>query len=118
MTILQIVKTLLEITDEAKDSILEVYIYIITQRVLNYCNIKELPEQLNYTVAQIAADMYKEPQQGIIIAGSGAVSSISEGGRTVSFDVGSKISKNITATADERISTKTEISRFRQLYLI
>lgn len=111
---LSTVKVLLGITDTSKDSILEVYIGLTKQSILNYCNISELPEALNYTLCQICADTYRDTTakaSGAVV--SGAVSSISEDGRTVSFSNSLDLIK--TATED-RITHTTELNRYKKLY--
>ena len=113
---LSTVKVLLGITDTSKDMILEVYIAMTKQSILNYCNISELPEALNYTLCQICADTYHDTTaraSGGVIAG--AVSSISEDGRTVSFSSGSDALKT---AIEDRITHTTELNRYKKLYRI
>lgn len=111
---LSTVKVLLGITDTSKDSILEVYIGLTKQSILNYCNISELPEALNYTLCQICADTYRDTTakaNGAVV--SGAVSSISEDGRTVSFSNSLDL---IKTAAEDRIAHTTELNRYKKLY--
>lgn len=108
------VKVLLGITDTSKDSILEVYIGLTKQSVLNYCNRSDLPEALNYTLCQICADTYRDTTakaSGAVV--SGAVSSISEDGRTVSFSNSLDL---IKTAAEDRIAHTTELNRYKKLY--
>lgn len=106
-------KLLLGITDNYLDSILQLNIDMCIQSVLNYCNISELPSALNYTVCLMTAEAYKEMssklESGNVV---GNVSSISEGGRTVSFTNGSEFKTAI----ENRISRTTELNRYRKLY--
>lgn len=110
------VKVLLGITDTSKDSILEVYIGLTKQSILNYCNRSDLPEALNYTLCQICADTYRDTTakaSGAVV--SGAVSSISEDGRTVSFSNSLDL---IKTAAEDRIAHTTELNRYKKLYRI
>ena len=83
------------------------------QSVLNYCNISELPSELNYVVCLITAETYKELnskfESGNVV---GNISSISEGGRTVSFTNGSEFK----IAVEDKISRMTELNRYRKLY--
>lgn len=108
------VKVLLGITDTSKDSILEVYVGLTKQSILNYCNRSDLPEALNYTLCQICADTYRDTTakaSGAVV--SGAVSSISEDGRTVSFSNSLDL---IKTAAEDRIAHTTELNRYKKLY--
>lgn len=108
------VKILLGITDTSKDSILEVYVGLTKQSILNYCNRSDLPEALNYTLCQICADTYRDTTakaSGAVV--SGAVSSISEDGRTVSFSNSLDL---IKTAAEDRIAHTTELNRYKKLY--
>lgn len=110
------VKILLGITDTSKDSILEVYVGLTKQSILNYCNRSDLPEALNYTLCQICADTYRDTTakaSGAVV--SGAVSSISEDGRTVSFSNSLDL---IKTAAEDRIAHTTELNRYKKLYRI
>lgn len=112
---LNTVKVLLGISGDELDAILPVYISMVKQSILNYCNIWELPEELNYTLCQMTADSYRD-----ITAGQsngeikGNVLSVSEDGRSVSFGSGAEFK---TALAD-RITRTTELNRFKRLYRV
>lgn len=109
------VKVLLGISGEELDAVLPVYISMVKQAILNYCNIWELPEELNYTLCQMTADSYRDITAGQSTGEvKGNVSSISEDGRSVSFGSGAEFK---TALAD-RITRTTELNRFKRLYRI
>ena len=86
---LSTVKVLLGITDDTKDTELNVYVDMTKQTVLNYCNRSDLPEALNYTLCQMTADTYRDltlaNTKGEVV---GNVGSVSEDGRSVSFSSG------------------------------
>lgn len=109
------VKVLLGVGSEELDAVLPVYISMVKQAILNYCNIWELPKELNYTLCQMTADSYRDITAGQS-AGEvkGNVSSVSEDGRSVSFGNGAEFK---TALAD-RITRTTELNRFKRLYRI
>lgn len=112
---LSTVKTLLGISDESLDNILLVYLSMTKNSILNYCNIKELPSTLNFTVCQMIADIYRENvnknKVGSVV---GNVSSISEDGRTVSFSNGTEFQTAI----EDKITKMNELKRYRKLYRI
>lgn len=110
---LENLKSLLNIKDDKLDTILQLNIDMTIQSVLNYCNISELPSELNYVVCLITAETYKELnskfESGNVV---GNISSISEGGRTVSFTNGSEFK----IAVEDKISRMTELNRYRKLY--
>ena len=112
---LSTVKVLLGIGGEELDAVLPVYISMVKQSILNYCNIWELPEELNYTLCQMTADTYRDVTAGQSNGEiKGNVLSVSEDGRSVSFGNGAEFK---TALAD-RITRTTELNRFKRLYRI
>lgn len=112
---LSTVKLLLGISDDNTDEVLQLYISMTTNEILNYCNISVLPSALNYTLCQMVADLYRDNQKknanNTVV---GNVSSISEDGRSVSFTNGTEL---MTAIND-KISKTTELNRFRKLYRV
>lgn len=110
------VKILLGISDGTLDSVLQVYLSMTENSILNYCNIKELPSALDYTLCEMTADVYRENvsknKVGSVV---GSVSSVSEDGRTVSFSNGTEIKASI----EDRITKRThELNRYRKLYRV
>lgn len=112
---LKIVKVLLGINDDSINEILQIYIAQGEQEILNYCNIKELPSALRYTLCQMVADLYRENtalnKSGTVV---GNVSSISEDGRSVSFSGVESLKTQLS----DRVSRLTELNRYRKLYRI
>ena len=113
--ILLIVKALLNITDEEKDGIFNLYIGIVIQQILNYCNISSLPEELKYTAAQMVVDIVNEAGVKVKIMSGENVSSVGEDGRSVSFTSPADALK-ATTLADDRLSRLKELNKFKQLY--
>ena len=112
---LKTVKVLLGISDDSADEILQIYITQAEQGILNYCNIKELPSALHYTLCQIVVDLYRENtalnKSGAVV---GNVSSISEDGRTVSFSG----VESLKVQMNDKITRLTELNRYRKLYRV
>ena len=77
-------RSLLGITTMDKDDVLQFALDDVEETVLNYCNLDTLPKGLVKTAYRMAIDLYRAEgfgQEAI----EGGVSSISEGGATVSF---------------------------------
>lgn len=109
------VKLLLGISGSDYDDLLNLYISIVQQEILNYCNINELPSALNLTVCQMTCDLYNDNQKKTIKNSVvGNISSISEDGRSVSFTNGTEL---ITSVQD-KISNITILNRYRKLYRV
>lgn len=104
-------KTLMPKDIQLEDSRLSLYIDIIYQRILNFCNRHDFPEELKFTASQMAIDMIVENQT--TLEGDSRISSISEGDRTVNFSV-----NGLMTQADEKISKLTELKKFRKLYKV
>lgn len=109
---LEILKILLNGKD-IKDEMLNLYLDITKQTILNYCNISELPSSLNYLVCVICEECIEE----VIINNSkgevvGTVSSVSEDGRSVSFTNASEFKSSV----ENKISHINELNRYKRLY--
>jgi len=79
--------------------------------VLVYCNRDEMPEQLERVTAKI---IYAYIVQNNSKSGNGArISSISEDGRTVNFDL-----NGITIDEKNQIYATTLLNRFKKLYRV
>lgn len=109
------VKLLLGISDDKADGILQLYISITKNEILNYCNISELPSALNYTLCEMVVNAYRDNQKNNVTSSVvGNVASISEDGRSVSFTNGTEIKTAI----QDRITKTTELNRYRKLFRI
>ena len=105
--ILEIAKTLLsEAKIKVSDFALEYYYEQSVDFVLNYCNLYEIPKELENTVIKIVLNECKKN----VNADNENISSISEGGRSVSFVNKIEIDKNF----DENI--KQILNKFKVLY--
>ena len=77
-------RTILGITTTDKDDVLQFVLDDVEETVLNYCNLDTLPKGLVKAAYRMAIDLYRAEGFGQEAIESG-VSSISEGGATVSF---------------------------------
>ena len=110
------VKTLLGITVNDYDSILQLYVDLTIQAVLNYCNIFELPSALDYVVCQIVADEYRRNNianaKGEVV---GNVTKIEEDGRIVGF---SDSPSNVSSSIRNHLPYVKQLNRFKKLYRV
>lgn len=83
------------------------------QSVLNYCNLSELPVELEPTVMSIVAELYVDlmttPTADMV-----NIASISEGDRQVSFRTGRTYGFDV----GDRLIKKKELDKFKRLYKI
>lgn len=80
-------KTLLGLSkdDDTKDVYLEFVLDDVYQIIKDYCNIKEVPEELNTTVIKMAIDLYRNKNLGEEETPLGSISSITEGDTSISY---------------------------------
>ena len=86
MTALEKLKILLGIepASKDKDEILQFVLNKVTDMILNYCRIEELPGRLENVLLNMCIDMYRAESLGQEAA-QGAVTGITEGDVSVSF---------------------------------
>ena len=89
---------------------LSLYVDIVYQRILNYCNRSDFPEQLKYVASQMVVDYVTESYGKFE---NTPIASISEDGRSVSFDY-----EAYSTYIDDRISKTNELNRFKKLYRV
>ena len=77
-------RAILGITTTDKDDVLQFVLDDVEETILNYCHLATLPKGLVKTAYRMAMDLYRAEGFGQEAIESG-VSSISEGGATVSF---------------------------------
>ena len=99
---------------DQNEELIKLLIDIVTQAILNYCNLTVFPPELEGTLISIVAELYNDtmniPQTGTL-----PVSSVSEGGRSVSFDV-SKVQYGLTI--DDKLAKHAILNKFKRLYKI
>ncbi|WMM24052.1 phage head-tail connector protein [Tissierella sp. MB52-C2] len=107
---LEKLKQLLGMKDDSKDFILEFTIEKVEDTIKNYCNIKEIPVELNTTVLSMAIELYRIENFGNEEEGKD-VKSIQVGDTTTTFET--KISKDISKQLLK--DYKAQINPFRRL---
>lgn len=88
-----ILKMLLGITDDSKDTILNFLINKGTDMICNYCSIDTVPVGLEKVLLSICVDMYRAETLGQEKA-EGVVKEISEGDISVTFNSPSALSQD------------------------
>lgn len=83
---LETLKSLLGITEEGQEPLLEFALRDAEETVKNYCNLEEIPEGLEHTIMRMAMDLYRNEQFGDSAVPM-AVKSISEGDTSTSFGI-------------------------------
>lgn len=106
--ILEIVKTLLNITTDEKDDILNLHIDMAMQDVLNQTKRYELPIELIYVVARMVRLSFNTalPETNF----TAPVTNVSEAGRSVSF---ASASLTELAIEKERNDIASQINKFK-----
>lgn len=83
---LENIKDVLEITDNSKDKLINRYISKVTQKVLNYCNLKELPIELQgFVEDKVISIMQYKLQSASSDKSSREVKSIQRGDTKIEF---------------------------------
>lgn len=96
------------------DELITLLIDIVTQAILNYCNLNVFPPELEGTLVSIVAELYNDVMN-IPATGQLPVSNVSEGGRSVSFDV-SKVQYGLNL--DDKLSKRAILNKFKRLYKV
>ncbi len=109
---LEKLKAALGIADDEKDGILQWIIDTVSEMVLNYCNIEELPESLENIVVLMCVDKYRAENFGNE-DGGGRVKSLLEGDVSVGFSSGYSVSEN--PAMEFLKGYRTQLDRFRRL---
>ncbi|WP_042348261.1 phage head-tail connector protein [Bacillus massiliigorillae] len=114
--LLVLVKEFAGINDDTQDAQINIYIRRVTRRVLNYCNLLEIPVELGEIVAEMVVDMLKSGGS-TIIEGSGSIKRVSRGDTTVEYDVGSQV-VNGDSVDDVLTNYKQQLNQFRRLRVL
>lgn len=105
-------KTLLGITDAAQETALQFILDDVTETILNYCNLNELPQGLENTAYRMAIDIYRAEGIGTSEAPAGDVASIKEGDTTVAFK---QAASESYYTASVLKNYTVQLNRYRRL---
>lgn len=107
---LEKLKLLLGIKDDEKDAILEFTIERVDDAIKNYCNITEIPEELNTTVLSMAMELYRLENFGNE-EGKKEVKSIQVGDTTTTFET----SKDINIAEELLKDYKAQLAPYRKV---
>lgn len=110
MTQLEKLKKLLGITDDSKEFILEFTINKVEDTIKNYCNITDIPIELNNTVLSMSMELYRIENFGNEEEES-SIKSIQLGDTTTTFET--KSNKDISKELLK--DYKAQIDPFRKL---
>lgn len=109
------VKGLLGMVGNENDNLLQLYVDMTIQAVLNHCNISSLPSALDYTVCQIASDAYRRDKALNALGRiGGGVSRIEEDGRSVEFDGASRDA--MESSIRKYLMGIPQLDRFKKVY--
>ena len=99
------------IEDTTQDANIEFVLDDVTESILNYCNIKELPSGLQNTAYRMAIDLYRNENIGDEDAPIGVVTAIKEGDTQTSF------SKSIDDNFKDTVMKNyySQLNRYRKL---
>ncbi len=109
---LEKLKLLLGITDNARDSILQFTLDDVAETVKNYCNIDSIPDGLSNAVVKMAVDIYRNEQFGDESSPQ-TVKSISEGDTSTSFE--SVVNSDSNYAESLLKDYKKQLNRYRKV---
>lgn len=101
----------ISVEDTSQDFNLEFIIDDVTESILNYCKIEELPSGLTNTAYRMAIDLYRNESIGYEDAPVGSVSSVKEGDTQTSFN--KYVDDNFKDTVLK--SYYSQLNRYRKL---
>lgn len=114
------IKTLLNITDSSQDELLSLYLEIVKQKVLNYCNREDIPSGLELIIVEITASEFRtKTNQAAVESGlkAGAIDSIKRGGAQINYSSTSSSSNYNKLTggggADFVANYQIQLDRFK-----
>lgn len=115
------VKMILGISDTEKDELIKYHIKSALNKIFNYCHIKELPDGLIEVATELSVKMYNGFNAvGGGATSSGAVSSISRGDFSISYDTSKEDTGNAVGFTnnDLLIDYKQQLNAYRKMRLL
>ncbi len=109
------IKEILNIQDEKLDNYLMFCETNIIDKILDRCNIEEIPERLNLLIQEFLIEQYHLNKEGIG-EGKQQVCSASDNGQSVSFQTvggASSMSKNADSFLDRNMATLVKYRKMR-----
>lgn len=116
--VLGIVKLRLGISDDSKDALIDSYVQEIGQRILHYCNSKEIPVELNHTWASMVIDALRIEQPNLpeIQETSGEGEQISIGDTSTAPAQKSGLTNTAKSAIDQVVlNYRVDLNRYRRL---
>lgn len=102
-------KQLLGITGADQDTLLQFALDNVTETIMNYCNLEELPAGLENTAYRMAMDLYRNENLGSANLDNGLIASITEGDTSVSYK------ENTAYTQSLLKNYRAQLSRYRKI---
>lgn len=117
---LTVVKSLLGITDDTQDNVIQFVIQTITDMILTYINHETLPAQLRNVLVIMVVSYYKGAGLGDSSVAAGPVSSVKRGDVQTSFAVNATSSAssgtfNLGADGGDFFGWKTALQPYRKV---
>lgn len=112
----EIVKEILNISDDTFDNFLEFCENNITNKILDRCNIEDIPKRLNCLIQEFLIEQYNLNQNGIG-KGQMEISSASDNGQTVSFKTNGgagSMSQNVDEFLERNMKTLIAYRKMRK----
>lgn len=109
------IKEILNITDDKLDNYLKFCEQNISDKILDRCHIEAIPERLNSLIQEFIIEQYNLNKDGIG-KGNKQVSSASDNGQTVNFEIvggASSMSKNVDEFLDRNMATLVKYRKMR-----
>lgn len=113
-----LVKTRLRLQDESLDALIDSYVQELEQRILNYCNIDEVPDGLKFVWASMTMDALRveQPSEPAIADTVGGVSETTIGDTTVKSAQADGLTNTGKSVIDAVVLNYTvDLNRFRKL---
>ncbi|WPC40627.1 phage head-tail connector protein [Clostridium sp. JS66] len=109
---LENIKNILGITDDSEDKIINQYINKFTQKTLNYCHIKKLPEELKGFVEDKVIAVMQYRSQNSSMSCEKKIKSVERGDTRIEYSVDEKDERTLLSFGNEDIH---ELNIFRRV---
>lgn len=107
------IKTLLKLKNFECDDVIEIYVSLVTQKVLNYCGISSLPEALNLIVMEMVINEYGSRIIELVSGSTtGKVGSVKRGDTEIVYD-----NKEDSGSTDFISNYRLQLDPFRRMKL-
>lgn len=108
-------KLLLGISGEEQDAVLTFVLDAVTDLVLSYCNLDEIPPRLESVIVRMAADQFRSEGYGQTAAPQ-AAQSVTRGDVTVSYGSNSSAAAEITGAGKSLLDDyRSQLNAFRRV---